>query len=289
MIDAILEIWPVPPGYRMQLANETDERARAVDLRDLVNAGLLQAGQRLYANHSKYLDVEAYLTSDGRIAIGHELHDTPSGAGCSLRKRSTNGWIFWTTDEQRKKSLRLFRSLYIQQSGSEQLSNFNLDEALEELTEIERTTTGSQSDFWFEYWTELKRYFEDCDSLINLRSPRRQYWQDVAVGRSGCWLSMQVWSRNTVLEDPGPGMSIVLIVDRPLWFEQLASHRDTIEAQFGEALDWNVKDGRKQRYISTRTTLDPTNKAQWPECFEWHLENLTKLRTVLQPFVQELV
>jgi hypothetical protein len=289
MIDAILEIWPVPPGYRTQLANEADERARAVDLRDLINAGLLKAGQRLYAIRSKYMDVEAFLTSDGRIAIGNELHDTPSGAGFALRMRSTNGWVFWTTDEQRKKSLRLYRSIYLQQSGLEQSGDFDIDEAIDELTASDRSNSGTQSDFWYDYWAELKNYFEDCDSPINLRTPLRQNWKDVGIGRSGCWLSMQVWSRNSSLEDSGPGMNVALIVNRPQWFEQLQNHQSEIESKFGSPLDWNVKEGRKQRFITTRTNLDPTNKSNWPECFEWHLENLTKLRTVLQPFVQELV
>ena len=288
MIDAILEIWPVAPGYRTQLANEADERARAVDLRDLINAGLLKAGQRLYANHSKYMDVEAFLTSDGRIAIGNELHDTPSGAGFALRKRSTNGWVLWTTDEQRKKSLRLYRSIYLQQSGLEQIVDFDIDEAIAELTSSDSGFTGAQSDFWFRYWTALKSYFEDCDSTINLRSPQRQNWHDVAIGRSGCWLSMQVWSRNSVLEDQGPGMNVTLIVDRANWFDQLIKQREQIESLFGANLEWSQKEGRKQRFIITRTNLDPTNMSNWPECFEWHLENLTKLRTVLQPFVQEL-
>jgi hypothetical protein len=289
MIDAILEIWPVPPGYRTQLANEADERARAVDLRDLINAELLKAGQRLYANHSKYMDVEAFLTSDGRIAIGNELHDTPSGAGFALRKRSTNGWVLWTTDEQRKKSLRLYRSIYLQQSGLEQIVDFDIDEAIAELTSSDSGFTGAQSDFWFRYWTALKSYFEDCDSTINLRSPQRQNWHDVAIGRSGCWLSMQVWSRNSVLEDQGPGMNVTLIVDRANWFDQLVKQREQIESLFGANLEWSQKEGRKQRFIITRTNLDPTNMSNWPECFEWHLENLTKLRAVLQPFVQELV
>jgi hypothetical protein len=235
------------------------------------------------------MDVEAFLTSDGRIAIGNELHDTPSGAGFALRKRSTNGWVLWTTDEQRKKSLRLYRSIYLQQSGLEQIVDFDIDEAIAELTSSDSGFTGAQSDFWFRYWTALKSYFEDCDSTINLRSPQRQNWHDVAIGRSGCWLSMQVWSRNSVLEDQGPGMNVTLIVDRANWFDQLVKQREQIESLFGANLEWSQKEGRKQRFIITRTNLDPTNMSNWPECFEWHLENLTKLRAVLQPFVQELV
>jgi hypothetical protein len=78
-------------------------------------------------------------------------------------------------------------------------------------------------------------------------------------------------------------------VDRPHWYEQLLLNRQQIEQQFGAELDWNVKEGRRQRYITSRTTLDPTDSANWPECVEWHLETLTKMRAIFQPYVHELV
>lgn len=38
----------------------------------------------------------ARLRRDGRIRYGGKLYDSPSAAGYALRKKSTNGWSFWT-------------------------------------------------------------------------------------------------------------------------------------------------------------------------------------------------
>ena len=288
MIDAILEIWPTPPGYRAQVEGEAEDRARRVDVRDLMNIGLLHPGQRLYALRAKYHDVVAYITTDGRIAIGDDLYDSPSAAGYGVRKKSTNGWVFWTTDEQRKKSLRLYRRVYLQKSSNEITADFNIDEAIDDVRDSPDGGFGSQVDLWLQYWRELKSYFDDCDFPVSLPTPLRQNWLNVAIGRSNCWLAMSVWSRNTMLDDPGPGIGAMLIINRPNWFEELLKHRAEIEQAFGAQLDWDEKEGRKQRFISTRTKLDPTNKVNWSDCFEWHLENISKLRAVLQPYVRDL-
>ncbi len=112
MIDIILAIWSVPAGYASTRFEARVASTTYIEVMDLINAGLLLAGQRLYPVVKAYHDVEAYLTHDGRIQIGDQLFNTPSGAGQHLRKRATNGWGFWAVDEDRRKTLRALREVF---------------------------------------------------------------------------------------------------------------------------------------------------------------------------------
>jgi hypothetical protein len=288
MIDAILEIWPVAPGYRTRLANESGERARAVDLRDLLNAGLLKPGERLYANHSKHIDVEAYLTSDGRIAIGNELYDTPSGAGTALTKRSTAGWGFWTTDEQRKKSLRLYRSVYRQHLQQENEQEVDIDRVLDEMAKNTSTVFGSRNELWLQYWQGFKEYMEECDTPFSIESARGQNWINCTIGRSSAWITLSVWSYTPTLDRSDPGICVMLNLRQPQWYEDLLQHRAELDRHFDAPLDWLEASANKTKTVVSRTYIDPTDPANWQQCYEWQLETLVKMRALFQPLVRQM-
>lgn len=288
MIDAILEIWPVAPGYRTTFENEASEIARAIDLQDLVNAGVLKAGQRLYATVARYAEVEAYLTSDGRIAIGEQVYDSPSGAGCSLRKGATNGWRFWATDAQGKKTLRMYRRLYVQRLQADDSADMSIEQALEELAVPTKSSAITQSELWHAYWTGFTEFLLDNDAQFTVQNPRAQNWTDSRVGRAGIWLSLHVYSFRANIEDSLPGISILICFRKPQWFDDIKKHVKDFEAATGHTAEITSPEGSQTQYIAFRTSLDPTNPEHWPECYDWHFEMLSTIRTVLQPFVQEL-
>lgn len=111
LIDALLSVWPVPRGHKGEIA---DSRARVfsgVDVKDLISAGLLAAGDKLIATHRDYKGGEATISADGTIMVGNRTYNSPSAAAQSLRKTSTNGWVFWATANGRK--LRELRSEFM--------------------------------------------------------------------------------------------------------------------------------------------------------------------------------
>lgn len=62
---------------------------------DLLNAGLLRAPCRLYANHRRR-EVEAEVQPDGAIVFEGRRFTSPSLAGAAAVRRPTcNGWTFW--------------------------------------------------------------------------------------------------------------------------------------------------------------------------------------------------
>ena len=114
-VDAILAIWPVPQGHKVNLAREQSAGTTVtVEISDLIGANLLTSGQVLYSAPGKYKGHTATLLSDGRIDVSGRICGSPSQAATFIRKIGTNGWYFWRLDQHGMQSLHDVRTEYLQ-------------------------------------------------------------------------------------------------------------------------------------------------------------------------------
>lgn len=102
LIDAILDIWPVPEGHLGKVVDPQTKAGDWVELKHLIEAGLLGSGDILSATHRDFKGKEAVLTSDGAIELDGKRYTSPSAAGHALRKKATNGWYFWALGDGRR-------------------------------------------------------------------------------------------------------------------------------------------------------------------------------------------
>ncbi|MFT3874445.1 MAG: DUF262 domain-containing protein [Nocardioides sp.] len=102
LIDRLLSVWPVPEGHHGKVVDPQTKAGDWVELKHLIEAGLLAAGDKLVATHRDFKGTEAVLTADGAIELGGKRFTSPSAAGHSLRKRATNGWYFWAVADGRR-------------------------------------------------------------------------------------------------------------------------------------------------------------------------------------------
>jgi hypothetical protein len=119
LIQGVLDIWNVPPGYTSSTVRDVPLAAHSVDLSDLLSAGLISVGQKVFPKALNLREHIGQILSDGRIDTGGHVFDTPSGAAYHLRKKATNGWSFWLTDPQTKKSLASIRREYLDKASPE--------------------------------------------------------------------------------------------------------------------------------------------------------------------------
>ena len=119
LIQDVLDIWTVPPGYTSSTVRDVPLATHSVDLSDFFSAGLIGVGQKVFPKALSLREHTGQVLSDGRIdTVGH-IFETPSGAASHLRKKSTNGWSFWLTDPQTKKSLASIRREYLDKASPE--------------------------------------------------------------------------------------------------------------------------------------------------------------------------
>lgn len=107
LIDRLLQVWPIPDGHHGRVVDPQTKAGDWVELKHLIEAGLLAPGDKLVATHRDFKGKEATLTADGAIELDGKRYTSPSAAGHSLRKRATNGWYFWAvTDGRRLRDVR---------------------------------------------------------------------------------------------------------------------------------------------------------------------------------------
>lgn len=102
LINTIISIWPVPEGHHGRVVDPQTKTGDWVELKHLIEAGLLAGGDVLSATHRDFKGKEAVLTSDGAIELEGKRYASPSAAGHALRKKATNGWYFWAVDDGRR-------------------------------------------------------------------------------------------------------------------------------------------------------------------------------------------
>lgn len=102
IIDTLLHVWPVPGGHHGKVVDPQTKAGEWVELKHLIEADFLAAGDKLLATHRDFKGQEATLTAEGAIELDGKRYSTPSAAARSLRKRATNGWYFWAVADGRR-------------------------------------------------------------------------------------------------------------------------------------------------------------------------------------------
>jgi hypothetical protein len=115
LIDAIIEIWPVPEGHKSQTERIERRPARQVELADIMAAGLLDEGATLYARGRRVAGRTATVLSDGALDVDGVRYSSPSGAARAVSGTNVNGWWFWLLEPKSTRSLRDLWRHYVDQ------------------------------------------------------------------------------------------------------------------------------------------------------------------------------
>lgn len=113
LIEAIVQIWPVPADHRSGFSRDKPRPRKKVSLSDLINGGALTPGMSLFPRRKKFSDRVITLLSDGRVEVDGMAFDNPSPAATKIAGISTNGWAFFLTDQSTRRSLRHVRRDYV--------------------------------------------------------------------------------------------------------------------------------------------------------------------------------
>jgi hypothetical protein len=115
-----------------KIRRERTESAKRITIIDLISAGLIEPGQRIYPHAKKYEGISGSILVDGRIELRGIIYDSLSGAGVSVRGSSTNGWRFFALDNPAGPRLAELYSRYFEMNGEEGSEDSSDGEAEEE-------------------------------------------------------------------------------------------------------------------------------------------------------------
>ena len=102
MIDVLLTTWSVPEGHKGIVVDPHEKSSGWIQIKHLVDAGLLTPGTRLTSRQGTWGTRTAIVRQDGLLEVDGKTFDTPSGAGRYVKGSVTNGWWFWSLPDGRR-------------------------------------------------------------------------------------------------------------------------------------------------------------------------------------------
>lgn len=139
-----------------------------------------------------------------------------------------------------------------------------------------------------QFWTGLLDLSRERTKLHSAISPSRQSWIGTGAGKTGLAFNYTIAKHKAVVE---------LYIDRgkdsgdesKTIFDTFAAAKDSIEAEFGESLEWQRLDNKRacriKKQIDNRGYRDPQ---KWPEIHESMLDAMIRLEKALRPHISKL-
>jgi hypothetical protein len=134
------------------------------------------------------------------------------------------------------------------------------------------------------YWASFGEYLKAHNSDFKIRRENKDHWYSFTIGRSGFNLSALISTKNWI------GVELYMPNDySKAFFRALEQQKESIEAEFGEHLDWQELPGKKASRIALRRLdTDPSNEKQRQEQHRWMLEKMDRFKRVFAQRVRLL-
>ena len=137
-----------------------------------------------------------------------------------------------------------------------------------------------------EFWQNFAAYMSHNRShLFKTQSPLAQHWMNIAIGRAGFYISLNVNSRenkNTIQ------LWINTANPKETFDKMVSNHKEESLTAISPDLDWQRLDNRKQCVISLSKPFTFTDKATEQEQFMWFKEVTEKYVSFFKPIIKNL-
>jgi hypothetical protein len=101
-----------------------------------------------------------------------------------------------------------------------------------------------------------------------LHAPRPRFWFDIAIGRSGYWLSL-----NANVAHGKLSVKLMLDEEQAGAMALLQADRAAIEQTIGTALEWNPYPEKKFKAIRLTRPTNFLHRGAWPAAIAWLVSN----------------
>ncbi|WP_346006808.1 DUF4268 domain-containing protein [Janibacter terrae] len=254
LIDVLLRVWPVPSGHIGKVVDPQTKAGDWVELKHLVEGGLLEVGDTLAATHRDFVGREAVIGEDCLIHLNGKVFDTPSGAARHLRQRATNGWYFWSVADGRR--LRDVRQEFL--GGAQPVG------------------TVARANLYREFWELTLERMRAEHPTWTRGTTSNASWIDASVGTSGVVVS-SAWTTS--------GLEAQLYLNSPdadlnsERYQTLFARRDEFEAQLDLIPRWDPMEGRKASRVALTSSFSAVeDRDSWEDAVDWLISAQAQLR-----------
>lgn len=137
-----------------------------------------------------------------------------------------------------------------------------------------------------EFWQNFSEYMSRNRShLFKTQSPLAQHWMNIAIGRTGFYISLNVNSK----ENKNAIQLWINTTNPKETFDKMfADHQADSLTAISPDLDWQRLDNRKQCVITLSKPFTFTDKATQQDQFKWFKEVTEKYITFFKPIIKNL-
>ena len=131
-----------------------------------------------------------------------------------------------------------------------------------------------------EFWNMLNDALDRKGKPFNKHKATTDHWYTVAVGSSQCYISIDLVNKEHKIRVG------LWVTDNKKMYDMFYSHREEIEAAFGEALEWDRLDNKKASIFSTDIPgLNFNKQDNYPKLIDLAIDKTVKLREAVKPFL----
>ena len=147
----------------------------------------------------------------------------------------------------------------------------------------DKDLTGAKK-LQLDFWTAFAEKLLEKGVVPSAQTPRPQYWFNIALGKSGVYIS-------NIANTEAGRVGVRVYIDKKvakLGFKQLLAQKEEIEKELGEQLEWDPNPQSQEKSIALNRDTNLHNRNEWPDAIEWLVDRTSKFRTVFMPRVKRL-
>lgn len=129
-----------------------------------------------------------------------------------------------------------------------------------------------------EFWTQFREYAKENGTILRFQKAYPQHWTNISIGHSNLHVALTINTRDKYVATE------IYISDNKELYKTLFSHRDEIEAEIGEKLEWMELPEKKASRIKLSLPGDFEDESKWEEYFEWLLRKAEKFKEVFPKY-----
>ncbi|NPD47611.1 DUF4268 domain-containing protein [Lentimicrobium sp. S6] len=136
-----------------------------------------------------------------------------------------------------------------------------------------------------EYWSEMRKYFEDSGTRLKTQKPSPQHWTNFAIGRSDFHMAVVASVRDNFIRVE---LNLVGPVAKDRFFELKEKFETLSFEKVANDLVWDELEGRTMSWMYLKKDADISNKDDWYNQFAWIQEKLEKMDAFFRPKIKQI-
>lgn len=136
-----------------------------------------------------------------------------------------------------------------------------------------------------EYWTAMKKHFEESGTKLKSQKPLPQHWTNFAIGRSNFHMAAVSSVRDNFIR-------VEFLLNgskaKDRFFELKNKYETESRVQIDENIIWDVVENKKVSWVYLKKNANVSDRSDWQNQFQWIQEKLEKMDAFFRPKIKLL-